>query len=416
MAAAGRRACSVVTMAMQRPEPATPAATTSIVAAHQDAHSLTAKGAGAADPPRRSESRRLWPPLSPPAAFPLNFIQTVRRLEARTIAAGAPPVGHARISQDEKIRFRGDPRLSFPLTDVEVDHVDGTAIEVFVRFFSLYGVSGVLPRADTIDVLEALHGYDGGPAAFLDIFNHRQVSLFYRAATKHLAAIAFERDLGTQNEPLIHMLLALAGVIRRSPGRHSLAIQGARGLPAQDADASLDEASIIRFVGHLSRRTRPVRAIEAMLSDLFAVPVEIEMFWGRWQPLAETDRTRLGGPSPEDSNASLGSSTILGDAYWDVQSTFRVILGPMQYDQFRQFLPFGADFHRLCAMVKNAAGLEFDFDVQLLLAPGDSQPTRLGAATPDADASVLGWNCWLGESPPDSGCASVVISGRRHTA
>jgi type VI secretion system protein ImpH len=51
-------------------------------------------------------------------------------------------------------------------------------------------------------------------------------------------------------------------------------------------------------------------------------------------------------------------------------------------------LPDGSDFAALSSVVRLAAGVEFDFDVQIVLAAAEVPETRLGA-------SQLGWTSWL---------------------
>ena len=55
---------------------------------------------------------------------------------------------------------------------------------------------------------------------FLDIFNHRMLSLFYRAWEKYRFAIAYERRDPEQPDPVTHVLLHLIGIgCRRARSR-----------------------------------------------------------------------------------------------------------------------------------------------------------------------------------------------------
>ena len=40
-------------------------------------------------------------------------------------------------------------------------------------------------------------------------------------------------------------------------------------------------------------------------------------------------------------NNEIGVNFILGERVWDVQSRFRVRLGPLKYDEFYRFMPIG---------------------------------------------------------------------------
>jgi type VI secretion system protein ImpH len=89
----------------------------------------------------------------------------------------------------------------------------------------------------------------------------------------------------------------------------------------------------------------------------------------------------------------LGEDVIVGEQVWDVQSKFRFRLGPLNYRQFMRFMPTGDKLRQLGDLARLYVGMEFDFDVQLVL---------LGAEVPecvlscdDGEGFALGWNTWV---------------------
>ncbi len=62
-----------------------------------------------------------------------------------------------------------------------------------VACLGLFGPSGSLPDHYTSLVIQRLRQHDFALRDFLDLFNHRTISLFYRAWEKYRFTIAYER-------------------------------------------------------------------------------------------------------------------------------------------------------------------------------------------------------------------------------
>jgi type VI secretion system protein ImpH len=106
--------------------------------------------------------------------------------------------------------------------------------------------------------------------------------------------------------------------------------------------------------------------------------VRVEQFVLGWLELPRDQRTVLGGE--QRPRITLGSGLPIGERVRDVQSRFRIVMGPMDFDQFGDFLPGGRSLARLVDWVRNYVGFEFDWEVQLVLARDEVAPgIRLGA-------------------------------------
>jgi type VI secretion system protein ImpH len=113
----------------------------------------------------------------------------------------------------------------------------------------------------------------------------------------------------------------------------------------------------------------------------------IEQWCGHWMALSERERTRLS----RRGRSQLGRDAVLGANVWDVQHKFRICIGPLTLDQYRQFLPGGANLARLQAMVRHWIGLEFEWDLKLVLRHEEAPLSLL-----ERGASALGYTSWLG--------------------
>jgi type VI secretion system protein ImpH len=107
-------------------------------------------------------------------------------------------------------------------------------------------------------------------------------------------------------------------------------------------------------------------------------------------------------------NTELGLNFILGERVWDVQSRFRLRLGPLTYEQFYRFMPVGDSLRPIAQLTRSYAGMEFDFDVQPVLRGEEVPWFRLIAD--GADIPRLGWNTWVRSRPFDREVADAIFS------
>ena len=308
--------------------------------------------------------------------FRFEFFQAVRLL-AR-VYPDRQPVGEWSVPSNEVVRFRAHQSLAFPpsaVCQIREARDDRRPADMTVAFMGLTGPQGVLPRYYTELMLERLQAKDTTLRDFLDVFNHRLIALFFRAWAKYHCAIGFEEWLVQGKEDrFARCLFALTGL-------------GTVGLRER---LTIDDHSVLRYVGLLGQRPRSAKALERCLQDYFHVPVQVKQFVGAWLTLEEGDWTRIGVTG---SNNILGRSSLAGTKIWDQQAAFKVQLGPLDFKEFDRLLPSGRAYPTLVELTKLFAGPELDFDVQLLLRADEVPVTRLRAT--DTYAPRLGWTTWL---------------------
>ena len=102
--------------------------------------------------------------------------------------------------------------LAFPASSIhDLSRADpDRPARMLVAFMGLTGPSGVLPRHYTELVLERDRRRDRAIADFFDVFNHRVISLFYRAWQKYRVPIAHEQAAhqGGREDPFTQTLYA----------------------------------------------------------------------------------------------------------------------------------------------------------------------------------------------------------------
>ncbi|HQG31621.1 MAG TPA: type VI secretion system baseplate subunit TssG [Deltaproteobacteria bacterium] len=287
--------------------------------------------------------------------YRFSFFQAVSLIEA--LYPDRDALGRSLVPTHEAVRFRVEPGFSFPPSDLSSLEVpdDGRPIEMGVSFMGLIGPSGVLPRWYNALAAERNRQKDFAASSFFDIFHHRLISLFYLAWKKGRLP---ENYTSGEDDRLSSYLLSLSGL-------------GTKGLARM---IGLPKEALAFYTGLLSKQAPSAAAIEATVAYLSGTDVRVEQFVERDIDLDEEDRTSLGM-----RNASLGVDTICGTCIKDCQSTFRIELGPMGYDEFRRFLPGSGDLIRpIFFLVKYMVGMEFEFDIRITLRKDEVPACELG--------------------------------------
>jgi len=305
-----------------------------------------------------------------------EFFQAVALIQ-RLRLGECEPVGQFCNPEKEAVHFRVNNTLSFPASQIqEIDwNEESVPPQMKVNFMGLTGPMGVLPYCYTEFILERLKAKDKALQSFLDIFNHRIISFFYRAWEKYRFPATYYRG----NDEFTHHLLDFIGL--GTPG-----LQGRQAVP--------DEA-LLHYVALLGSHARSAAALEAILADYFEVPVEVEQFAGAWyrlDPEAQCCMAEAGNDSEK-----LGEGTVIGDEIWNQESRVRICLGPLTLSRYLDFLPGGDSYEPLKSLVKFFSNDELDFEAMLILQRDEVPRCEVGT---DSDPGPrLGWVSWLKTAP-----------------
>ncbi len=263
-------------------------------------------------------------------------------------------------------------------------------IDLTPAFMGLLGVTGALPLYYTETLAQREHHHkDRAARAFLDVFSHRAVALFYQAWRKHRLAVQYE---GAQRQRFLPEVLALAGL-------------GQRGLRERMAGAlgGVADESLAFHAGALQRRTLSARQLQQVLQSYLKVPVRIEQFVGRWYRLPDEARGHLGmiaggraGQVP--TTGVLGRSAMLGERVWQRDLRMRVVLGPLDRADLRRFLPGGRGAAALKSWLTMLNGVALEYEVNLTLQRDEVQGCTLGSHRSPHEAR-LGWDTFLQTRP-----------------
>jgi len=319
----------------------------------------------------------------------MDFFQTLRLIE--NAHPELPRIGTSLRPRDDAVRFAQEPELIFHATALgQFKRASGESrARLAVNFFGLLGANGPLPTHLTEYVRGRLrNGGDGTMLAFLDVFHHRMLALFYRARASAEPTISLDRADADRYSMFVGSLFGI-------------------GAPALRDRDDLSDFAKLHFAGLMASRNRPASGLVSILRAYFKLPLHIEQFVGHWMRLPAGALSRIG--QTEHGNR-LGSSMVLGRGVWDCQNKFRIVIGPVPYVDYQRLLPGGDSLRRLQAWVRSYAGLALDWDVRLVLEKHQRPPLRLGAA--GMGGTRLGWTSWLSSAPPHGHHDQLLIHPR----
>ncbi len=326
-----------------------------------------------------------------PYAF--DFFQAVRILEG--IRSHADPVGTGREVAEEAVRFRSWLGLGFPPSDVvSVTGLEEEKLspggagppEVQVSFLGLAGEPGPLPRWVTELLLERVRKRDTAFRDFLDIFNHRLVSIQYRIRAQHRVGQTLERP-------------------DRSVGGRVLSSLAGLGTPGLQGRLGVVERGLPHYAGLLSQRPRSTSGLVGILRDYFRLPFRAREMVGCWRVLDDEQRTRL--TAKRGGAAGLGGDATLGGRAWDQAGALELEVGPLSLKDFRRFLPAGDRIEPLASLVRFYLPGHVQVRLRPVLAREEVPGLRLGGG--EGEGPRLGWTSWLGRREPPDHARGVTV-------
>ena len=278
----------------------------------------------------------------------LRFFRLVRLLEQ---LVGGEAVGASDSPREEKLRFRHDPAMAFAAGDVRAMEFDGDKAEITTTFLGLTGAASPLPLFMAEEVLQE---DDEHPLrrAFLDLFHHRFISLFYRGTVRYKPSAVHRLE----NDPWVARMLALAA--------------------AEDTPV-LPPGRIVRLLPILMRRGRGASALrialEIMLDGILSAPqVAIVENQGAWSEIDPNRLVHLGVKNHALGMISLGSQSR------DPAGRFVVRIGPVGSEERPAFERGGLGLETIRQTVRLVLRTPLSYDIELRLRPEAVRALELG--------------------------------------
>lgn len=257
----------------------------------------------------------------------------------------APDLGsHWQIRHDP-VRFRPDPGMGFPASEfkrVEMPEHSHLPPAIRTTFMGLYGIESPLPTAYIDDITQRRDGYEA-VSDFLDIFNHRLITQFYRIWRKYSYPATF----------------APGGTDRTSQYLLSLC-----GLGIKGCEQAVD-TPISRFLALTGMMRLPTRTTEGLVALVQLLAPETEA------RVIPHDRCRIPLYNPLTMSArhpaSLRNNPVMGSHAVDVNSQVLLHLKTDNAEEARAWLPGGKLHIDLLALLHIYLGARLHVRLQLSL-------------------------------------------------
>ncbi len=315
--------------------------------------------------------------------YRFDFFQAVRLLEQ--LRPDQIPVGDGVDPAREPVRFHSGIGFAFPASDIATvlaSPLPHAPPDMEVNFLGLAGPFGPLPVPYSEFIVARQAQKDSVSREFLDLFNHRLLSLFYQS--RKIFHIGFESK-PPQDTAVARYLSAIAGM----------------GTPKLGGRLAISDRVFLAHGAQFSHQIRSLAGLEGLLTNHFHVPVQVKSFCGQWQTIENDQQTVIGRYG---HNQELGVSVVLGNKVWDMHQTCCVTLGPLTATQFQNLLPAGWGYRPLHELATFYCGPTTNVQYQLALNDTDMSGSHL-TQRPQQGAR-LGWTSWLrmpqSEAPPSS--------------
>lgn len=312
-----------------------------------------------------------------------GFIPTMRRIGTNS---AIDPVGTAVLPSAEPFRLGQQASLVFAPREIANASVKNGRLHMRLFGLGMLGPNGSLPIHVTEIAREREeHRGDATLSNFLDIFHHRSLTLLYRAWASAQSAASLDRP---KDEKFSLYTACVSG--------HPLQHNQPWLLPSH---ARLSAAP------HLVREARNPEGLRNALANYFGVPVEIHEQVLHWMELAPEHCCVMG---EHRASSFMGSGAVIGGHVPDRQYRFRIVIGPLDIDDYHRFTPQGPDLLRLIEWVRAFVSEEYEWELELQIKPQSAPPAVLGGT------QQLGWSGWMGRSPSPKAVVGMCFEPERY--
>ncbi|MFN8367758.1 MAG: type VI secretion system baseplate subunit TssG [Candidatus Kapaibacterium sp.] len=265
--------------------------------------------------------------LDNPEDFDLH--QALRILEKMKPGTLSP--GETAMLDSELVAFRSSIDYKFPVSvikDLKLDESNNHVMEV--THLGLAGAHGSLPLYVTDLVLEQEKRGEPILRDFLDIFNHRLVSIHSRVRRKYRPAYTNDEPSRSPANKVLYSLVGLGHSTVRNKMR-------------------LHDEELIPFTGMLSGEQASKSVYECMIAEFCNAKVRIDDFRGEWVTIDKSELTTIG---EKGLNTELGVNAICGSRAFNPIASCKIYISELQYERYAAIRPGGREYGAFTDLIR----------------------------------------------------------------
>lgn len=276
--------------------------------------------------------------------------------------------GHAEDPRIDPLFVRTNLSAETPASDIKSikavnDNWD--RFEVTMNIMGLVGHHGPLPQPFSNILYDQERNQDNAPRDFIDIFNTRIASQWFRVHTK------FRQGLSSVSPDL------------STVGRAIINLAGLESKHLRDK-LSIPDYALIGYAPLFWQRPRSLVGLRQILNHYFGLNTKLTPMAGGWHKTPNYQHTHISGPYNK-----LGQDAYLGKQVWLQNSGFRVNLGELDWSQYCNFLPPNNGYNALADLIKFYCGFQYRIIFVMQIRVDKVPGTRLNRGY------ALGQTTWL---------------------
>jgi len=276
------------------------------------------------------------------------------------------------------LNFRPYENYVYPPKDIRSFEFTENVMTFILNFMGLYGINSPLPRCYHEQIAQQQDFREPGKIPlqnFLDIFNNRFYWLYYQAWKKYRYYLHFSEDLNSKTMQRVFTFIG-------------------QGTQLQKEETSLDRFKLLQCSGILCNRARNKTGLLILLKEFFPkFNFQIKEFIPH---MVKFVNRPLLGKKYAENGFQLGVYAVIGNSMLDLMSRICVEVGPIDFEEFLDFLPDGKNTLLLKSLLNLYLNDGLEYDIKLII-----RTEGIRAVTWRDPRVRLGLTMWLGKPKED---------------